>query len=130
LNQTILSSLSSRHIARSASSFAPTIYIGGMLSAMIPFYEQLSNYPRARSFHIPDSSLKTALLYLERARKKSPETLFFPLSERGDLLGIRNQAWFKDLQTTLPGRRPQIGFSGQVPTDAPWNLSRYTRAVT
>ena len=60
----------------------------------------------------PFTSIKLALLYLEKLNKKKQlETIFIMLTEKGDLLGIENQPWFKDLKDTLSGKPPQIIFS-------------------
>lgn len=75
----------------------------------------------------PFSGIKLALLYLEKSKKdKLLETIFYSLKERGDLLGIESQTWFKDLKDSLAGQPSQIGFTVKIPKDGPWHSAFYS----
>ena len=67
-----------------------------------------------------DSGLETALLYLERAAtQKRVTTLFYRLIGRGDLLGIDNQAWLKDLRSA-----DHLGERNELQRPCMWGCAR------
>ena len=70
-----------------------------------------SPYTSVQSIH--------ALLRRKQENERSV-TLFYPLSDRGELFDLGGQPWFRDYKEAIAGDEPKVGFTGMIEEGSPW----------
>ena len=71
----------------------------------------------------PLASVASAMVVFQKKPARS-HTLFYNISESGDLIQVETQPWLLDFRKSLSGDSPHHGFSAEVKPGTPWT-TRY-----